>query len=320
VSAFGASAFDIQWGNRKTYQNHPSNTLRLWAEGVESRSGTGVTFYVDSGVASGGDSTGSSWTNAVTTIDAGINLCTASRGDVVKVAQGHTETLAAAGTLVTCDIIGAKIVGMGSGSLRPSITLSDDEAIAFEVTAASVTIENIYIDATGADQLAKPIDVGAVRCTIDSVEVLMADGTGQAVTAITTSGAANAADYMAIINCRFVAPDAGAAEAILLEEVEEGVVISGCYAYGDFSVAPIHNPTGKVLTNLMIRDCILKNDNAGEFSLELVSACTGFLIGNYYQGDDDQILVDPGSCFSYQCFGLDAIDENAYLRPAVGTP
>jgi hypothetical protein len=285
---------------------------------VGQQLGTGQVFYVDSNAT--GDDTGASFENAAITIDAAVNLCVDSRGDIILIAQGHAETLAAAGTLVECDVIGVTIIGIGNGTLRPSITLSDDEAIAFLVTAANVTIENVYIDATGADLVAKPIDVGAVRCAISAVEILMADSGGQAVTAITTSGAANAADYMTISNCRFVAPNAGAAEAILLEEVEEGVVISGCYAYGNFSVAPIHNPTGKILTNLLIRDCILNNVTTTEFSLELVSACTGFLIGNYYQGDDDQVLVDPGSCFSYQCFGLDAVDESGYPRPVVGTP
>lgn len=321
VSAFGSpSAFDIKWGNQTTYSNLPGNTLRLWAEGVESRSGTGVTFYVDSGVATGGDNSGSSWVNATTTIDAAMNLCEDSRGDLIKTAQGHAEDQDAAGTLVTCDVIGVTIRGMGDGTLRPAITLSDDEAIAFEVTAASVTIDNIYIDATGADLVAKPIDVGAVRCTLNNIEILMADGSGQAVSGIMTSGSANAADYLTISNCRFVAPNAGAEEAILLEEVEEGVVISGCYAYGDFSVAPIHNPTGKVLTNLLIKNCILKNDSSGDFALELVSACTGFLVENYYHTNAAATAVDPGACFSFECYGIDDVDESAFVRPAVGSP
>lgn len=280
--------------------------------------GTGQVFFVDSNVSNEGD--GSSWTRAKDTIDEAMNLCEDSRGDIIYVAQVSDETQASAGTLVTCDVIGVTIRGIGSGTLRPTITLSDDEAIAFKVTAANVIIENIYIDATGADLVAKPIDVSAVRCTINAVEILMADGSGQAVSGIMTSGAANAADYLTITNCRFVAPNAGAEEAILLEEVEEGVVISGCYIYGDFSIAPIHNPTGKVLTNLLIKNCILKNDSSGDFALELVSACTGFLVENYYHTDAAATAVDPGSCFSFECYGIDATDESAFVRPVVGSP
>lgn len=304
--------------------NSGKDNATKWAQGLEElveagfQIGTGDIFYVDSGVTTEGD--GTSWLKAKDTIDEAVNLCTANAGDVILVAQGHAETKSATGNLVTCDVAGVTIVGMGSGSLRPSITLSDPNAVAFNVDAANVTIANVYIDATGADSVNTPIDVGAARCTIDSIEMLMADGTGQADTGITTSGAANAANYLTILNSRFVSPNAGASEAILLEEVQEGVVIAGCYAYGDFSVAAIHNPTGKVLTNLMIKDCILKNDQTGDFALELVSACTGFLIGNYYQGDTAAALVDPGSCFSFECYGVDAIDEGAFIRPAVGSP
>lgn len=311
---------DENWRTENTNRNILWKWLQAANGEIEggSKLGTGQVFYVDSGANTAGN--GNSWGQPLATIDGAVNKCVDSRGDVIKVAQGHAETLAAAGTLVTCDVIGVRIVGMGSGSLRPAITLSDDEAIAFEITAANVTIENIYIDATGVDLVAKPIDVGAARCTLNGIEILMADGTGQAVTAITTSGAANAADYLTITNCRIIAPDAGANEAILLEEVEEGVVISGCYIYGDFEVAAIHNPTGKVLTNLLIKKCMLKNDQTGDFALELVSACTGFLVENYYHADASATLVDPGSCFSFECYGIDVVEEGAFIRPAVGTP
>ena len=278
--------------------------------------GTGKIFYVDSNVTNEGD--GFNWLNAKDTIDEAMNLCTASRGDRIYVAQGHAETTAA--TLVACDVIGVTIIGIGSGTLTPALTLTHADAIAFLVTAADVTISNIYIDATGADSVDTPIDIGAKRCTLDNIEMLMADGTGQADNGVTTSGAANAADYLTITNCRFISPDAGANEAILLEEVEEGVIISDCYIYGDFVVAPIHNPTGKILTNLLIKKCLLKNDQTGDFALELVSACTGMLVENYYHSDAAATAVDPGSCFSFECYGIDAVDESAFVRPAVGTP
>jgi len=279
--------------------------------------GTGSIYYVDSGLTTAG--AGTSWETAVATIDEAVNLCTANRGDVIMVAQGHAETLVAAGNLVTCDIAGVTIVGIGSGSLSPSITLSDDEAIAFNVDAANVTIKNIYIDATGADGVNTPIDVGATYCTLANIVMLMADGTGQADLGITTSGASGAAAYMKIVDCRLIAPNVGATAGIDLEEVAEGVVISGCYIYGEFSIAAIHNITGKVLTNLLIEKCYLKNDTTGQTSIELISACTGMLVENYYHCDHNA-PVDTGACFSFECYGIDDVDESAYVRPVVGTP
>jgi hypothetical protein len=77
VASFATGAFDIQWGSQATYSNLPQNTLRQWAEGMEGRAGgnigTGKIYYVDSGVTNAGD--GSSWTNAVATLDAAIDKC-----------------------------------------------------------------------------------------------------------------------------------------------------------------------------------------------------------------------------------------------------
>jgi hypothetical protein len=307
--------------NGYAWTGNVNDNATAWAQAVEAEAdgaiGTGKTFYVDSGVSASGN--GTSWSQAKSTLDAAIALCTANRGDKIYVAQGHAETNSATGALVTCDIAGVTIIGMGSGTTRPTITLSHVTAAAFTTTAANVTIANIYIDSTGVDSVASSIIVAEDHTTIVGCEFLMADGTGQADSCITTSGAANLCDYLTVSNCRFVSPNAGAAEAILLEEVEEGVVIEGCYIYGDFSVAGIHNPTGKVCTNVLIKGCTIKNDQTGDMCIELVSACTGFLIGNYYHGDTDAALVDPGSCFSYECYGADTVDTSGFLLPAAGS-
>ena len=299
-----------------------TNPLYKWIQAADGMVeagqslGTGEVFYVDSGVTTEGG--GETWDTAVDTIDEAIALCTANRGDLILVAQGHAETNSATGVLVTCDIAGVTIIGMGSGTTRPTITLSHVTAAAFTTTAANVTIANIYIDSTGVDSVASSIIVAEDHTTITGCEFLMSDGTGQADACIITSGEANLCDYLTVSNCRFVSPNAGAVEAILLEEIEEGVVIAGCYIYGDFSVAGIHNPTGKVCTNVMIRDCTIKNDQTGDGCIELVSACTGFLIRNFYQGDTDAALVDPGSCFSYECLGCDTVDTSGFALPAIG--
>ena len=63
--------------------------------GTAGATGTGVDFYVDSGL-SGGGATGKDWANAAATLDAAINLTVANRGDWIHVAEGHAETISAA--------------------------------------------------------------------------------------------------------------------------------------------------------------------------------------------------------------------------------
>jgi hypothetical protein len=247
------------------------------------------------------------------TIDAAINKCVAERGDVIIVAPGHTETVVAAAG-IDVDVANVSIIGLGKGDDRPTINFTTATTADIDIDAANILIENIYFDLTGVDELAAPIDVNAANFTIRNCDFLMSDSGGQAVNAITTAAEAH---NMKVLNCKFLAPNAGAAEAIKIVGAIDGAEIKNCFIAGDFTVAPIHNPTGNIATNLLISDCVLKNDNTGEFALELVSACTGFLVRNYYHTDGLATAVDPGACFSFECYACHAADKNGALTPAV---
>lgn len=82
------------------------------------------------------------------TIDAAIGLCTASAGDIIYVLPGHTEAVTA--TSINCDIAGVSIVGLGSGSLKPTLTFSATDS-AVNVTAANCKFQNLRITAGVGD-------------------------------------------------------------------------------------------------------------------------------------------------------------------------
>src|SRR3989304_9869396 len=54
------------------------------------------------------------------TIDSAIGMCSA--GDVIFVLPGHTETHITTGSKIVSDISGIYIIGLGEGSLRPTIS------------------------------------------------------------------------------------------------------------------------------------------------------------------------------------------------------
>jgi hypothetical protein len=287
----------------------------------------GKVFWVNSTtVLGGGQKVGGSDGNAGTvaapfaTIDKAINSCTASRGDIIMVMPGHTETIADATSLVP-DVAGVAIIGLGRGTLRPTITMS---AVASSIilSAANVAIQNILFLAEHDNTIMA--EVTASNCLISQCEFRsrIAATSRQFVTAIDIGGAsANDCDLTVVSGCKFTSPDVGATEAILLSEVSEGVIIENCSVFGDFSVAPIHNPTGKVCTNLTVSGCTLKNTQSGDLALELVSACTGFLINNQYATDIAGAVggVDPGSANSFECFATDAVDVSGLIAPAVAS-
>jgi len=77
------------------------------------------------------------------TIDYAIGRCTASRGDIIAVMPGHAETLTTAGG-ITSDVAGVAIVGLGHGSLRPTVTLGA-AAADWAVDAANCAFVNLSL-------------------------------------------------------------------------------------------------------------------------------------------------------------------------------
>lgn len=112
---------DFRWNNTNLLRQ--DGDLHNWAKWVEGmvgggQLGTGNIFYVDSNVTYEGD--GTSWATAKDTLNEAIDLCTADNGDVIFVAQGHSEAMGAAADEVDVDIDGVTI--MSSAIWLPSLT------------------------------------------------------------------------------------------------------------------------------------------------------------------------------------------------------
>jgi len=285
---------------------------------------SGNVFFVDSGATNASDTTddvhGLSWEYPHAKIDYAVGRCTADNGDVIYVAPGHAETVDSAGDL-SLDVAGITVIGLGRGDKRPAITIGKDSVAGADVNvdAAEITLKNMIFKISGVNVTAM-IDVNADGFTLEDCDIQMHVASYEAVTGVDINGgSANAADRCTIRNCTFVATTTdGTDRAIELGEVADRVVIEGCVFWGDYADACVHNPTGKVLTNLLIRDCVMENDNGNNtYCIELVSACTGILLRNAYKtGAIAPGAVDPGSCASIECYHDDDTDVSGILDPA----
>jgi hypothetical protein len=88
---------------------------------------TGNRFFVDSGSANVG-STASYGKSpeaplASLALAFSLDILTANNGDIVYLMPGHTENVIAAAT-IACDIAGVKVIGLGEGSDKPTITFT----------------------------------------------------------------------------------------------------------------------------------------------------------------------------------------------------
>ena len=109
----------------------------------------GKVFYVGNSTVLGGDQKiGGSDGNPGTfskpfgTIDYAVGRCLAGRGDIIYVMPGHAETISSATALVL-DVAGVAIVGLGSGTARPTLTFDTANTATIPVSAANISVKNI---------------------------------------------------------------------------------------------------------------------------------------------------------------------------------
>ena len=169
---------------------------------------TGNIFFVNSATGSNTADQGKSPSTPFDTIDYAIGRCTASNGDVIYVMPGHTEAIAAAAG-IAADVAGISIIGLGNGSLRPTITLGGATTASFTVSAANVTIDNLLFTSS-LDNVATTFTVSAKDCTIKNCEFRDASDALHLISCILTSAVDNACDGLSVVNCKRWALAAGA--------------------------------------------------------------------------------------------------------------
>lgn len=247
--------------------------------------GTGKVFYVDSGAGSDTyNGTKPEWAKA--TLDAAVGLCTADRGDIIYVMQGHSETMGAAADEVDIDVAGVTVIGMGSGELRPRYDFTGDVTGAFAVGADDVTIINLNFHANITDvNEAIEVEAGSenlkiIGCLFD----LETEGTDDFLECIDTSGGA-ASDGLQVIGCQFYM-GAGACNAAICTKDSDYMRVVGCEFYGDYATANINNLT-TASNHITIKDNLIFNGtiggNAGlnaQPGIELVATTTGIISNN----------------------------------------
>lgn len=255
--------------------------------------GTGKTFYVDSGVANEGD--GTSWTRAKDTLDEAINLCTASRGDFIRVAQGHAESGSAA-DLWDADVAGITIIHEGNGALQGTYTFADtDTTVA--IGAANVTvIGGRFLAGISAVVVGIDIEDGSDDCALAGCQFPEPTTSGfEFVRAIinTTS------DRLTVIDCTAYSADAdGATNFLDLDGgVINGLTFTGNLVIGDYDEGIVHSDDIDLEQELHWNR--LANLDAGEHCIEYTANATGHCSYNIFQTDVVGTAYDGGTISSH---------------------
>ena len=281
----------------------------------DQRLSPGRRLYVSSvlGGTAGGD--GDSPENPLSTIQGAIALSATGNYDQIVVMPGHAETLAAAGAIDTTGFAGVRIVGIGLGSGRPTLTFTDVAATVL-VASANVTFEN-FIFVTGVADVVTMISVQGTDLHLKNCEFRPdATLTMETLTYITVGGGgANAADGFWLDNCRLFSPAAGATQAISISQVNDRVIIEESFMCCDCTAAVVWSD--QILTTFLLKHNVIHSLAAGVHAVELTTTATGVISDNHLYGDTLGTILDPGNCFCVGNLEVDAIDQAAIPTPGI---
>ena len=241
--------------------NYPGGFNNVTIRGVPiTQSHPGQVYWVSNatptlpGQVGGSDGNPGTFNAPFGTLDYAISSCTANRGDIIFIKPGHAETISSA-TALAFDVAGVAIVGLGSGTKRPTFTLN---------TAATTTI------AVSADNMA------VVNCRFI--------GNFLSITAAFTVAAAA---YFTIDNCSFTDTSAilGFLSAVktTVSTNSDFLQVSNCFIKSDAttkSVAPIvvlNTMTGLTLADNVVVQTVAQN-NVSQFLSHAALVMTAALI------------------------------------------
>lgn len=295
----------------------------LPSEGSGVRLTGGSVFWVNSSTGQDAAGKGLSPADPFRTIDYAIGQCTAGKGDQILVMPGHTEVVTAAGG-ITVDVAGISIVGLGQGTLRPTITFTTTTAATITWSAANCRMRNIVLDmATGAlDAVVAAVTITGASATFEDVYVLMADATYQGVSAFNVG--AN--------KCKFIRLDvdataaAGAAQAILIGAAVSDLFIWDPRIRGNFSNACVYGTSTNHVTDLQVDfGNMTQTNGTAKVIYNLTASSTGMVCNQRWKGTTWSTAADSvATCVLvkfFQNYGFDDASGmvSGVLCPAAGT-
>lgn len=201
----------------------------------------------------------------------------ASRGDVILVLPGYTQTVT---TPLTLSKAGVSIIGIGTGSLRPTIT-GNGAVDAVDITAANVTIENIAFAAPLTDAQTSAINVaaGGDFATIRRCSFIGSVATENIVDIITLVAGANG---VTIEDNTFYNLTVAVNSGIHIEGALSDLTIRRNYMVLEVVAGGIID-TGAA-TNLRLEDNVIVVTGTSKSGIVLDSNPTGAALRNYVKG------------------------------------
>lgn len=300
---------------------------------------TGKVFWVlksgaanQTGQKDGSDANRGTYDAPFATIAGALLQCTAGRGDTIFVKAGHTEAIPDAATLAL-NVKGVAIIGLGTGSSRPTLTFGTANTANIPITAADMAIQNVLfvcnfaavVSVFTATSTNTPTDFSVERCEFRDTA-----SNKNFISIVSGNVTANSMDGLRFVGNRISSLGTTAATtAIKLTSATDRLTITD--NFGNWAVL---NDTAAMLaagannmTNFDFGRNVLQRPNTsstgGSFISTSGTAWTGHAYDNYmYQLDNSAgiwIATLTGGAFGFTnnfspITGL--VDRSALINPA----
>lgn len=256
---------------------------------------SGTVFFAHSGIGNSNNN-GQDPDRPMATIDQAINKATATSStyaaeDYVIALPGHTETISAASGF-DLDVAGVTVLGLGRGSLRPTLTYSVATSTG-AVGASGTALVNI-LHVASIDSLAVMIDVDAVTgFLLEANEFRDASSVG----IIDTVDIADEVDIM-IRNNRWYETDTGIGQSCLLGSTPTRLIVDGNIMDKDAQTGCVE--LGNAVQCRVINNWI-ETTAAEDLAIVLGSTATGWIDNNMLRLATDTANITEAITINTNC-------------------
>ncbi len=231
---------------------------------------TGAVYWVNS-VGGNDANSGLNRNSPKATLASALTSATASNGDVIFVESGHSESLSSS---ITFNEAGITVIGLGSGSSKPSFTVNGNVDM-FDVTAAFVRLVGLRFPAGTAAHTSR-INAAAVNCILQDCDFICGANDLNTITV------PDAGDYLELNGCTFTITADGPDAGILVEAAAvAGLKVISCQFDGgsyDFDDAGLYSAFAH--TNFFYRTNTLLNKASIIHTAAAKGICTGTIAGD----------------------------------------
>lgn len=278
--------------------------------------GTGARIFVHYTNGTDAAGYGNSPDSPVKTLDYAIGLCTANKGDIIFLMPGHAEDLATATSCVV-DVAGVQVIGIGNGSLQPTLTLKTATTAVVSVTAADCRFKNIKFISDIAN-LAIGLDLTATADGAVVENCLLMDGAANKEMKIMINVTA-ACHNVEIKNNRFIGfvDNDADTNAILFAGASNYSRVIGNFLHGLWLAAPIAASAAASLSMIIADNVVNNADATAGLTITSNAATTGLAVRNLCLGAKDAVHLTLAAMMVAENYDSNAAGASAIIKPAV---